>query len=74
MYYLYERVPVGGYVIFDDVMSHPAAMRFWNDFQADQGVVEKLIRIDLHSAYFRKTRGVKVNMTRMHAPQDANKR
>ena len=41
---------------------------------SDQGVVEKLIRIDLHSAYFRKTRGVKVNMTRMHAPQDANKR
>ena len=73
MYYLYERVPVGGYVIFDDVMSHSAVMRFWNNFQADQGVVEKLIQIDRHSAYFRKTRTVKINMTLMHAPQDANK-
>ena len=66
MYYLYERVPVGGYVIFDDIMSHPAVMRFWNDFRADQGVVETLVRIDAHSAYFRKTRAVTVDMTRMH--------
>jgi len=72
MYYLYERVPIGGYVIFDDVMSHRAVMRFWNDFKADQGVVETLVQIDEHSAYFRKTRAVTVNMTRMHAPQDAN--
>ena len=73
MYYLYERVPVGGYVIFDDIMSHRAVMRFWNDFQADQGVVETLHQIDLHSAYFRKTQTVKIDMSRMHAPQDANK-
>lgn len=73
MYYLYERVPVGGYVIFDDIMSHAAVMRFWNDFKADQGVVETLLRIDRHSAYFHKTRAVKIDMSRMHAPQDANK-
>lgn len=73
MYYLYERVPVGGYVIFDDVMSHSRVMRFWNDFKADYGVTETLHRIDLHSAYFRKTRSVSIDMKRMRAPQDANK-
>ena len=74
MYYLYERVPVGGYVIFDDIMTHSKVMRFWKDFKQDQGVAETLHRIDWNSAYFRKTRAVTVDMSRMRAPQDANKK
>jgi len=73
MYYLYDRVPVGGYVIFDDIFSHPHVMRFWKDFQSDQGVAETLHRIDLHSGYFHKTRAVAVDKSRMRSARDANK-
>jgi len=43
MYYFYERVPVGGYVIFDDVRSHPEVMAFWKDFKRNQG---KAVHVD----------------------------
>ena len=72
-YYLYELVPVGGFVIFDDIRSHPAVMQMWLDFQADQHVTEELTTIDIHSAYFRKKRDVKVDMGKMRPPRDANK-
>jgi len=61
MYAVYENVPVGGIVIFDDVMSHQAVMRCWNDFKADHGLIEELVRIDTHSAWFRKKKNVKVD-------------
>jgi len=73
MYYLYDKVPVGGYVIFDDVMSHPAVTRFWNDFKKEQQLPEELTQIDFHSAYFKKTKAVLPNFTFFRAPQDANK-
>merc|ERR1711977_124406 len=47
LYYGYDKVPVGGIVIFDDVFSHAAVMRAWVDFKGDQGLVEELNRIDL---------------------------
>lgn len=72
MYYMYEKVPVGGIVIFDDVMSHKAVMTFWNDFKADQGIDVELNRIDKHSAWFRKEQKVKLDFSKMHPPQDAN--
>lgn len=72
MYYLYEYVPVGGFVIFDDYFTHPPAQRFWADWKRDQGAPEELTRIDHHSGYFRKTMEVQVDMARMHPPQDAN--
>ena len=46
LYYGYEKVPVGGIVIFDDVFSHAAVMRAWVDFKGDQGLPETLNRID----------------------------
>jgi len=73
LYYLYPLVPVGGWVIFDDIRSHPAVARCWQDFQRDQGFSETIIPIDVHSAYFVKTTDVTVDMGKMHAPQDANK-
>jgi len=74
MYYFYEKVPIGGVVIFDDVMSHPAVARFWEDFKAEQGLSEELVRIDNHSAWFRKTKAVVIDWSKFHAPQDVNKK
>jgi len=73
MYYLYERVPVGGIVIFDDVMSHGAVMQFWKDFKREQDVQEELIRIDRHSAWFKKENVTHLNWDKFHPPKDANK-
>jgi len=73
LYYGYEKVPVGGIIIFDDVMSHPSVMRAWKDFKQDQGLTEDLNRIDQHSAWFRKEIKVRVEMTKMKPPQDINK-
>ena len=73
MYYLYPNVPVGGIVIFDDVMSHAAVGRFWKDFKADYSMPEELNRIDRHSAWFRKEKQFKVDYNKMRPPQDANK-
>lgn len=73
MYYLYDKVPVGGYVIFDDVRTHEAVMRFWLDFKKDQGLPEELTTIDFHSAYFKKTKAIVPNFKYFRAPQDCNK-
>lgn len=72
MFYLYEFVPVGGIIIFDDVMSHASVARFWNEFKEEQGLSEDLIRIDRHSAWFRKEIAVKIKWTYFRAPQDSN--
>lgn len=73
MYAMYEDVAVGGFVIFDDVMSHAAVMNFWLDFKKDQGIMEELNRIDKHSAWFRKRDAVQIDASRKHPPQDINK-
>jgi hypothetical protein len=73
MYYLYDKVPVGGYVIFDDVMSHPPVKAFWEDFKREQNVPEELTPIDDHSAYFKKTKESHMDFKFFHAPRDANK-
>jgi O-methyltransferase len=72
MYHLYEAVPVGGIVIFDDVFSHKAVMWFWDDFRADQGLKEELVRIDYHSGWFRKAKAVTVDWSKFKRPRDAN--
>jgi hypothetical protein len=64
MYDLYPLVSIGGIVIFDDVMSHAPVMRFWKDFQKDYALTETLNRIDVHSAWFRKARGVTLDPAR----------
>ena len=73
LYYGYEKIPVGGIVIFDDVMSHDEVMRAWKDFKQDQGLPETLNRIDTHSAWFRKEKLITVDKTKMKPPQDINK-
>ena len=49
LYNLYGFVPVGGYVIFDDVFSHAGAMQAWKEFKEDHGLPEELTQIDQHS-------------------------
>lgn len=73
LYSMYEDVPVGGIVIFDDVMTHAVVMRCWQDFKRDQNLEEDLVRIDNHSAFFRKIKGVKVDQSKRLPPQDVNK-
>ena len=72
LYSMYESVPVGGIVIFDGVMSHPAVMRCWLDFKQDQRLSETLNRIDWGSAWFRKEREVQVDQRWFRPPFDVN--
>ena len=65
MYDLYPLVPVGGTVIFDDVYSHAAVLRFWNDFKKDYGLLETLTRIDVHSGWFTKIQDVRLDRAKM---------
>jgi O-methyltransferase len=74
MYYLYEKVPVGGFVIFDDILTSPSVERFWEEFRREQGMPETFNLIDKDSAWFRKEKDVKLNWSYFRAPQDVNKR
>lgn len=71
-YYLYERVPVGGFVIFDDIGSHKHVQDFWADFKADYGISDELVKIDDHAAFFQKTQAVTLDLSKMRPPRDAN--
>jgi len=73
MYNLYEKVPVGGIVIFDDLSKRQKAVkRFWEDFKADQALPEEPINIDGSSAWFRKEKDVKIDWKYFRPPQDVN--
>jgi len=74
VYYMYESVPEGGIIIFDDVMSHTGVMLFWKDFKKEQGLGEDLNRIDKHSAWFRKEKDVVLDWKYFRAPHDVNKK
>ena len=61
LYELYSLVPVGGIVIFDDILSHKGVQDFWRDFTHDYSMNEVLHAIDDHSAWFRKERAVELD-------------
>ena len=68
LYHLYDLVPVGGYVIFDDIGTHAVVQQAWADFCADQGFVEELIDIpapDVNGKWMRKTKEVRVDFSKM---------
>ena len=68
-YFLYERVHVGGIIIFDDFLSHRDVMKFWTEFNEEQKLgIGKLIKIDKHSAWFRKPEDVVVDWRYFKAP------
>ena len=76
LYYLYDLVPVGGVVIFDDY-THTEAREAWDDFRKDQGFSESVTKIELpdrNGGWFVKTVEVVVDFSRMKPPRDCNKR
>ena len=73
LYYLYEFVPIGGYVIFDDVRLMPRITQFWADFQQDQAFTEELVAIDAFSAYFRKTKKVTIDFGKMRTSNESSR-
>ena len=48
-------------------------LKCWTDFKRDQNIKEELVRIDKHSAWFRKIEDVKVDQLKRLPPQDVNK-
>jgi len=72
MYYLFDKVSVGGIIIFDDILSHAPVMNFWKDFTKDQNLDVKLVQIDFHSAWFRKLKTSKLDWYHFKAPRDVN--
>lgn len=64
LYYLWEFVPVGGYVIFDDYVEGKRASwlgQFWAEFKRAHGLREQLLAIDWTSSFFQKVTDVRVN-------------
>ena len=56
LYNMYEFVPVGGFLIFDDVgVGDHGVMRCWKDFKREQRIPDELIYVTKEAAYFRKT-------------------
>mmetsp|Transcript_37124 Transcript_37124/g.90246 ORF Transcript_37124/g.90246 Transcript_37124/m.90246 type:complete len:327 (-) Transcript_37124:321-1301(-) len=70
LYALYENVPVGGIVIFDDIMSHDDVMRCWKEFSADHGLKEELVQIDNSCAWFRKRNAVRIDQSKKRPPKN----
>lgn len=63
LYALYDRVPVGGFILFDDMKSHPDVKLAWEHFMEDQGFLEEmhlLPPIDTCGAWVQKTQDVAV--------------
>lgn len=66
LYAVYENVPVGGIVIFDDVY-HPhykEVLQCWLHFKEDHNIPEDLVRIDRGSAWFRKKEDVTIDQSK----------
>ena len=66
LYFMWEFIPVGGYVIFDDITttdrSTPGSkMQCWQDFKRRHVLREELLKIDWGSSFFRKVTDVKVD-------------
>lgn len=52
---LYDKVPVGGYVIVDDYGAVPSCRQAIHDFRAARGITDEIIEIDWTGAYWRKS-------------------
>lgn len=79
MYNLYDFVPVGGIVIFDDVYDHPVVADFWNHFRKDYGMAEKLQRVvgigdgAGGTGWFRREKHFLTDRKKMRKPSDSSK-
>ena len=64
MYYLYELVPVGGIVIWDDYGSSGSVKRMWKEFRTNYSMPEELHAVDNDGVWWRKTKDVTVDFAR----------
>jgi len=74
LYNLYDFVPVGGVVIFDD-FAHIAPNQAWRDLQADQDFKESVTRMDypdVNGGWFIKTVNVKIDFSKKRPSRDVN--
>lgn len=69
LYAMYNNVPVGGIIIFDDVFhrQYKEVMQCWMDFKKDQGIPEDLVQIDEGSGWFRKRKKVEIDQSKKRA-------
>merc|ERR1712186_49275 len=72
LYFLYPQMPVGGIVIFENVLRSPEVMDVWTGFKRDYNMSEELVPVDRKGAWFRKERQFAVNLTLMRAPRDTH--
>ena len=66
LYHMWEFVPVGGFVIFDDYVegkNAPWLGHFWAEFKRAHGLREQLRAIDWTSSFFQKVTDVQVDWT-----------
>lgn len=78
LYYMWEFVPVGGFIIFDDLNFRSDLKRQgegdpWADFKARHNLSERLIAIDWTSSFFRKRSNVSVNWNYFKEDREAGK-
>ena len=66
MYNLYELVPVGGVVIFDDIIDHVSIQAFWKDFRRDYNLTETFVKVDRGVGWFRKSSAVRIDWSKFH--------
>ena len=66
MYNLYELVPVGGVVIFDDIIDHVSCQVFWSDFRYDHNLTETFVKVDRGVGWFRKSSAVRIDWSKFH--------
>ena len=71
LYYLYDKVAVGGFVIFDDVYALTMVNLCWVEFKEDQGLSEVMRRIDPMTGWFRKERAITTDWS-AHARRKAS--
>jgi O-methyltransferase len=72
LYAFYESVPVGGFIIFDDIRSHPPVLRCWQDFVSDHGIREVLLVVDEadpHAMWFQKKYKISIDQKKRRPHQ-----
>ncbi len=63
LYFMYEKLSVGGYVIIDDWFGFPAKIACEDFFQV-HGITPKIVVIDINGVYWQKTQEIVVQMNR----------
>ena len=71
-FYMYEFVPVGGWVLFDDVIAEKNLLKWWKSVCETQGICYEL-KGDTRGAWFQKTSVQLIDFTKAAPARDHNK-